>query len=490
MTADLTAQGRELLLKRLAGGKNSESRSETPTRLRSSRIPLSAAQRRLWFIHELTQGGPAYNVPAAYRLRGALDVPALESAVALVVRRHEILRTTFRAENGEPYQVIGEPDVDVVVHDLSGADDPVAEAAGLATAAAGTRFRLADGPLLDVWLARLGAEDHVLGIVAHHILLDRESLEVLCAEISSAYRSFREGTEPKLPALAAQYADFAEWQCAQMGEAGFERHSDYWRETLRGVPPVLEVPADHPRPATPTHRAGEAEVRIPQGTAKALRALAVERKATLFMTCLAAFQGLLARYTAATSVTVGCPFNGRGRVAYEGVIGFFTNTLPIVAHVGGDPSGHALVDQAREAMLAAHAHQDFPFDRIVAEIDPPRDLGRNPLVQVWFDLASGQGAPAGGLGFPGVSTEFFGEGALRTRFDMELHLSEAPDGTVQGRLLYALDLFDGETAETFVEHYERFLAAFAAEPERRLSQVDFFSADQLHTLVERWGTGT
>ena len=451
------------------------------------------AQRRLWFIDRLTQGSLAYNVPASCRLRGPLDGSALRRALAYVTRRHEILRTCFRAaEDGEPYQIVNRSAdrTETAVYDLSADLDPVDRARQLARQAADTRFDLEHGPLVRTWLARLGPEDHVLGIVVHHLLFDRDSLEIWASEVSAAYSAFRRGDEPCLPEPPAQYRDFARWQRDAADRPDFERQVAYWRERLRGVPAVLELPADHERPAKPTYRAGEVPVRMDVGSGQRLRDLAEQSRSSLFIVCLAAFQGLLGRYTASTDVVVGCPVNGRSQVRFEKLIGFFANSLPIHADLGEDPPFERVLGAVRETMLAAHENQDVPFDRIVQEVAPPRDLSRNPLIQVWFDLAAGSGSGPSKelLDLPGMTTAYFDEGRVRTRFDLEMHLSEGPDGELGGRLLYALDLFEPATADLFVAHYLGFLRAVAREPGQRLSQVPIFSADDLDTILTAWGS--
>ncbi|MFD4607409.1 condensation domain-containing protein [Streptomyces sp. NPDC058440] len=493
VTGDLSDAARALMERRLAG--LAAPAQEAPA-LRPERPPLAPGQRRLWFIHQLSRDSLAYNVPTAYRLRGRLDAEALDRAVRHVVRRHEVLRTCYPAdEDGEPFQRVLEADTAdgrtlVVRHDLGSVPDPVAEALRLAGEEADHRFSLdSEGPLR-VWLARLGQDDHVLGIVVHHIAFDRESLAILATEISAAYRAETAAEKPGLPPIEVQYADFAAWQRGLTDTAEYDRALGFWRDTLRSLAHVLELPADHERPKEPTYEAGEAAIRIEAETADRLRALSAERGASLFMTCLAAFQGLLSRYTGVPDLAVGCPVNGRVKVAYEGLIGFFANSLPIGVRLGDDPPFRSMVDRAREALLSAHAHQSVPFDRIVRELSPLRDISRNPLVQVWFDLdAGGTGTATDLLDLPGVSAEYFAEGRVRTRFDAEMHLGDRADGTITGRLLYARDLFEVATAESFCEHYTNFLTAVAADPELRLSRVPIFSARQLSTLLDDWSAG-
>ncbi len=510
---NLSDAGRELLRRRLAAraatarataGATGPAASAQPA---TGPVPLAPAQHRLWFIDRLGAGNLAYNVSAAYRLDGPLDTAALERALALVVERHEILRSrvTTTAE-GEPLlrTAFSAADIPPAVHDLTNtqdaedaedAVDPEAAAARLAERYADTAFDLAAGPLLKPWLARLGEHRHILGLTVHHILFDRDSLDIFSRELSTAYAAFAgetgtpEGPESAspLPPLPAQYADFAREQAAAADAPDLARRTAAWRERLRGVPPVLELPGDHERPARPSYRAGEAPVHLPADAAEKLRALSRERGTTPFVVFLAAFQGLLGRLTAEESLVVGCPFNGRTRVAHEGLIGFFVNSLPVVGDLTGDPAFTRLVDRTREATLAAYDDQDVPFDRIVKAVDPPRDLSRNPLVQVWFDLADGgPGGTAPPLELTGVETAYFGEGRARTRFDAELHLGTGADGAVTGRLLYARDLFEQGTAESFCSYYTHFLHAVADDPEQRLSRVPILSGDQLTELLDGW----
>ncbi|MFI7241468.1 condensation domain-containing protein [Streptomyces qinglanensis] len=492
----LSAAGKELLSRRLTPRAAAGSSGTGPDTARPAPAepggpaPLAPAQHRLWFIDRLTRGSVAYNVSAAYRLTGPLDTAALTEALAYVVQRHEVLRSQVTVtEQGDPRlrAAFTAADIPPAVHDVTASPDPVAEAHRLTEHYADTRFELERGPLLRLWLAELGERDHVLGLVVHHILFDRDSLDIFSRELSAAYRAAAGGAAPDLVPLAAQYADFAREQARATGGPGLDGRAEVWKARLGGVPPVLELPADHERPGRPSYRAGQVPVHVPPEVAGRLRELGQEHGATAFVVFLAAFQGLLGRLAAQEALLVGCPFNGRSRVAEEGLIGFFVNSLPIVGELRGDPCFTTLLDRTREHVLAAHDDQHVPFDRIVGAVDPPRDLSRNPLVQVWFDLADGgPGGTAPPLSLPGVRSSYFGEGRPRTRFDAELHLGTAPDGAVTGRLLYARDLFGHQTAESFAGYYTHFLAEVARRPAARLSQVPVMSADQVHTLLEDW----
>ncbi|WP_405165488.1 condensation domain-containing protein [Nocardia sp. NBC_01499] len=463
-----------------------------PDRKESDGIPLSLVQRRLWFISQMAPDTLAYNVDAAYRIRGELDHRALGTAIQDMVGRHEALRTRFQVVDGEPFQVVSQRvDEVLALHDLSGEHDPIGSAVAMAVANADTPFSVTDGPLFRAWSARLGERDHVFGIGAHHLIFDRESLDVLVDELSMAYAARVTDRAPSLGEPSAQYSDFALWQVRQSEVDGFAEHRHYWRERLRSAPILCTLPTDRQRPAQPSYRAGAVEVSIPAETVAGLRQLARERNTTAFTVALAGFQGLLAKYSGAEEpIVVGCGFNGRRRVEFEGVLGFFANSLPILADLSANPPFTAMVDAARAAMLEAHEHQDLPFDEIVAEVAPPRDLSHNPVFQVWFDLTESAGGPDAGLRLPGCAVEPFPTGCVRTRFDLELHLVETAAGTLSGRLLYATDLFDAATAREFVGHYRQLLTAVAADPSLRLARIPILDPAELSLILDTWGTAS
>jgi hypothetical protein len=494
-TRVLSAEGERLLALRLSGATATRSAPPAPRPAASTggRAPLSLDQQRLWFIDQATPGLLAYNVNAAYRLRGHLDTGALRAALRFVVNRHEVLRARFIVHDQEPFQVTTDVPAELLtVADLSQADDPLAAAAEYGRSRVNTPFQLDSGPLFRAWLARIGPDDHVLGIVVHHTVFDRESLEVWAAEVSTAYAALRSGRRPALAPLAAQYADYAAWQRRQAAGADLRRQFGYWRHALRGVPVVIDLPTDRPRPARPTYRAGVVPVALAADRTRGLHALAARYRTTLLTVTLAAFQGLLLRYCPlAPAVVTGGPVNGRGRVEFEGLIGFFTRSLPVVGTraAGGDPDPAftALVEQARDAFLAAHAHQDLPLEQIVRLVAPPRDLACNPLFQVWFDLVVRGPAASAGLALPGLAVTEFDTDLARTRFDLELHLEQEQSGALGGRLLYAADLFDEATAAALARHYEHFLAAVAQRPGTALSAVPLTGDQERDTIVHEWG---
>nr|WP_083466054.1 condensation domain-containing protein [Kibdelosporangium sp. MJ126-NF4]CEL12857.1 Non-ribosomal peptide synthetase [Kibdelosporangium sp. MJ126-NF4]CTQ98543.1 Non-ribosomal peptide synthetase [Kibdelosporangium sp. MJ126-NF4] len=474
-SSELSAEARRLLEQRLSGRSTSAVAAGS-----HDSAPLSSDQRRLWFLTELRADRLEYNVDAAWRLRGPLRPDALEEALRAVVRRHDVLRITVSGADAEPRQVVGPmPRTVLARHDLAGEADPVAAAFALAQDVGNQPFDLTEGPLLRAWLARLGPDDHVFGVTVHHMVFDRDSLAILLADIAAAYAHNGE-----LDPLPAQYTDFAAWQRqrAQAPERAADR--DYWRERLADVPVVLELPTDRPRPPQPSGHAGEVAITIPPAKADAVRALAAAHRTTPFIPALAAFQGVLSRYAPGVpAVAVGCPFNARTRVEFEGLIGFFARSLPVVADIDGDPTFARLVDMARDTMLTAHRHQELPLDEIVALTGTPRDLGHNPVFQVWFDLAdTGDTVP-----WPdGVSIAPLPTGQARTRFDVEMHLVDNASAGITGRLLYATDLFDHETAVEFARHYETFLAAAVTEPSTRLSRIPLLAPGEAATIIGEW----
>ncbi|MET0398243.1 MAG: non-ribosomal peptide synthase/polyketide synthase, partial [Longimicrobiaceae bacterium] len=445
-------------------------------------LPLSFAQQRLWFIHQLEPESPAYNIPAALRLRGRLDVPALERSLAELVRRHEALRTVFEARGGEPAQVV----LDAVPAEIRVADLralPAAEreeaAARLAQEEALRPFDLAAGPLLRSSLLRLDDEEWALLFNLHHVVSDGWSMGVLVREVSALYAAYAEGREPALPELPVQYADYAAWQRAWLTGEALERRLAWWRGQLAGAPPLLELPTDRPRPTTQDGRGASAAFRLSAGTTRALRALSREAGATPFMVLLAGWQALLGRWSGQDDVSVGTPVAGRTRLELEGLIGFFVNTLVLRADLSGGPSFRALLGRVREAALGAYAHQDVPFERLVEELQPERSLRHTPLFQVMFALHE---AADGGLRLGAVEMAPFAGGAEVAKFDLDLEMMEE-GGAFAGALSFRAELWDAATAERMLAHLGRLLDAVAADPGLRPGEVELLAPAERAQLL-------
>ncbi|WP_158553987.1 non-ribosomal peptide synthetase [Micromonospora deserti] len=448
----------------------------------SDEAALSFAQQRLWFLHQLVPGNPFYNLAFAYRLHGPLDAAALEHALSEIVARHEALRTRFASDGNTQWQVIDPPSrVKLMVEDVRRADDPVAQAHQLAAEEARAPFSLERGPLLRNRLVWLADDDHVLLVTMHHIVADGWSMGVFKSDLAALYRAFAAGEPSPLPPLEIQYADFAEWQRSVMAGDVLAEQLDYWRERLRGMPAALELPADRARPPMPSYTAGAVSFEIPADVEQRLRAIGADRKATLFMVLLAAFDALLAAYTGGTDIVVGTPNAGRDRAELEGLIGFFVNIVVLRVNCSGDPTFGELLDRVREATLGGFDHKDLPFERLVEELHPSRDPSRNPLAQIGFQLLQTQHTGQS-LDLEGVEAAPFEGHGDAVHSDVELYCFETSQG-LSGRLVYAVDLFDEATMRRIARHFVHILGQVHADP--RLSQLSLLIDDEAQrTLVE------
>ncbi|HKV08246.1 MAG TPA: non-ribosomal peptide synthase/polyketide synthase, partial [Thermoanaerobaculia bacterium] len=452
---------------------------------REAELPLSFAQQRLWFLEQLQPGNAAYNLPAILRLGGALSVPALEAALSEIVRRHEVLRTVFTVVQGEARQVVGEPSLrPLPVVDLSGLPEPAREAEAFRRMEEEVRspFDLRQGPVLRETLLRLAAEDHRLLLIFHHIAADGWSIGVLLEELGALYDCARSGRPSPLPELPLQYADFALWQRRWLAGGALEAQLAFWREALRGCPLALDLPADRPRPAVRSQRGAAESAALPAGLSLRLEALSHEGRATLFMTLLAAFGALLARYTGEPDLLVGSPVAGRTRGEIEPLIGFFVNTLALRIGFAAETTFSELLGRTRETALAAYAHQDLPFERLVEELAPERDLSRTPIVQVSFSLAPSaiRNELAPGLSLANETVDLG-----TAKFDLTLAFEAGPEG-LQGGAEYAADLFDAATVQRMLGHFATLLEGVAADPTARVSELPLLSLPEREQLLVDW----
>ncbi|MFL6236787.1 MAG: amino acid adenylation domain-containing protein, partial [Thermoanaerobaculia bacterium] len=451
---------------------------------RGGDLPLSFAQERLWFLDQLQPGSPVYNLPAAVRLRGRLDVEALRSGLQEVIDRHESLRTTFAVRNGRAVQVIApELKLRMPVVDLRGLPDsgPLVEA--LAAGERSRSFDLAMGPLLRATLLKLGDEDHAVLLTLHHVITDGWSMGVLVQEIAELYRAFVTGAAPSLPELPIQYADFAVWQRGWMSGEVLEAHLGYWRQQLAGLPTLLELPTDRPRPAVQTYRGGRHWMPLPPSLSQGLRDLCRTEGATPFMGLLAAFQSLLHLYSRQDDLAVGSPVAGRSRLETEPLIGFFVNNLVLRGDLAGNPGFRHLLVQAREVTLGAYAHQDLPFEKLVEELGGERDLSHAPLFQVALVL---QNTPRQTLELPGVTLSRAAAEGGTSKFDLTLNALETEDGL---GLMWAFnrDLFDASTVSRMAGHFEALLSGFVADPDRGVEDCGILGAEERRQLLA-WST--
>jgi hypothetical protein len=344
---------------------------------RESDPPLSFAQQRLWFLDQLEPGNPLYNVPCAVRIAGALNVSALERSLNEIIRRHEILRTRFTTSAGQPVQVIAPAlTIPLPITDLAklAAAEREAKAEQLAAEEARRTFNLGAGPLLRANLLRLSAEQHVLLLTIHHIASDETSRDIIVRELIALYEAYAAGKSSPLAELKIQYADYASWQRGWLQNGSLEKELAHWRARLAGAPAMLELPADHPRPAAQTFRGANETLDLDSDVASALKALSQREGTTLFMTLLAAFKALLSRYTGQEDIVVGSPFTNRQRAEVEGLIGFFVNTVPLRTDVSGDLTFHQLLQRVKATALEAYDHRELPFEKLVEELRPERNL--------------------------------------------------------------------------------------------------------------------
>jgi amino acid adenylation domain-containing protein/thioester reductase-like protein len=485
--SNLSDAKRELLAKLARGQAAPASASAIPRRPAGAPAPLSFAQQRIWFIDQLEPGSPAYNIAAALLLSGPLDREALQRSFGEIVRRHEVLRTTFAMAGGEPVQVIHpRMRMGLSITDLSGlpADERDAALREIALDEARQPFDLGRGPVLRTALVRLAREEHALLLTVSHIAADGWSMGLLIRELAALYEAFCEGRPSPLPELPIQYADFALWQRRHLAGKTLEAQLDYWRSQLAGAPPLLELPTDRPRPAVQSFRGGSLPLEIPPAALGALKAVAQKEGATLFMALLAGFAGLLSRYSGQDDILVGSPVANRGRAEAENLLGFFANTLVLRADLSGEPTFRELLGRVRAMARGAYAHQDVPFERLVEELQPERHLSYSPLFQVMLVLQNGPMPP---LALHGLTLSALDLDTGTAKFDLLLNVWEEGGG-LAGRLEYATDLFDQDRAERMVEHLATLLAAAAAAPDCPVSALPLLSERERRTVVSEWNS--
>ena len=445
-------------------------------------LPLSFAQQRLWFLDQLAPESAAYNVADAYRVRGRLDVGALSAALSDLVVRHEGLRTSFVMVGDRPAQLVGQPwRVEVEVESAPSGMDAVRWAVGVAEAEAVMPFDLTAGALFRARVLRVGADDHVVLLTMHHIVSDGWSMGVFVRELSERYGAHVAGVAGPMDVLEVQYADFAVWQRERLSGRVLEDHLAYWREVLAGAV-ATEVVGDRSRPAVQGFRGSMVRFAVAPEVAGRVRGVCRRFGVTPFMVFLAAFDVLLSRWTGSADVVVGAPVANRSRVEVEAVVGFFVNSLVLRTDLSGDPSFGQVLERVRDASLGAFAHEDLPFDRLVEEVAPQRDLSRNPLFQILFQMPT---AP-GGMDAPTIGrarVEDLDLPRTRSVVDLVLEVSERDLGWV-GFFGFDSDLFDAETIERMAGHFGVILDAVTASPHLRLSEVPLLTADEQRRLAQ------
>ena len=451
-------------------------------RQRPERVPMSSAQRRLWFLDQLETSSVEYVVVCGFRVRGDLDRTALAAAFRGLVARHEVLRTAFVAgPDGEALQVVGEPwPIEVHAITVPGEDGVRA----LVAAESARPFDLASGRLLRVTLAERGDGESALVIAMHHVVTDGWSMQVLGRELRAFYAAAVAGVPSVLPALPVQYADFALWQAESLAGPALDQQLVYWRDQLAGLRPV-ELPTDRPRPPQRSAAGDVVRFRVEADLVGPLRELATEHGGSLFMVGLAAFLVVLSRWSGQDDVSAGTPIAARNQVEIEELIGFFVNTLVMRADLSDNPTFAELLDRVKRTALDAYAHQDLPFERLVAELAPDRQLGRNPLFQTVFAFQNAVGAD---WGLPGLSVTPIPIDTVTSKFDLALFMSER-DGGLDGEVVFATELFDADTVERFAGHVVVALRGMVADIRQRVGEVDLLTPVE-HDQVLGWSTGT
>jgi len=461
-------------------------------------FPASFAQQRLWFLDQLVPGASLYNVPVLFRLQGKLNLPALEQSFNEIVRRHEVLRTTFDPVEGQLVQVIA-PKLKLSLPLVNLQELPASaretEALRIVWQEIQQPFNLSEGPLLRLLLLQLDETQYILLIGLHHIVFDEWSTGVLIQELGALYTAYSEGKPATLPELSIQYADFAYWQREWLQGEVLERQLSYWQRQLKDIS-VLQLPCDRPRPPIQSYQGAIQLFELPQSLLEGLEGLSQQEGVSLFMTLLAAFQTLLYRYTGQLDITVGSPIANRNRSELEYLIGFFVNTLVFRADLSGHPTFRELLGRVREATLGAYAHQDLPFEKLVEELQPDRNLSHNPLFQVVFAL---QNTPMAQLELPGLTLSSLNFETKTTRFDLELYLWKYSENFrslwgkgwqqaegLRGVVVYNTDLFEPATIARLRQHFQTLLEGIVANSNARVADLPVLTALERQQVLIEW----
>ena len=463
----------------LSSGK-SEATPELHAANRDQALPLSYAQQRLWFLDELEPGTPVYNMPFALKVHGKLNTEALQNALNDLVEQHESLRTVFLATDDEPVQkILSNVTATLNICDLSGQDETaiLQHTRKLAK----ENFNLAKGPLLHLHLLQTGTDEYLLLLVIHHIISDLWSMNIFFRDLGKLYERHTSDVAPTPEELSIQYADYAVWQRKLLSGTRLETHVDYWLRQLGDAPSVLPLACDHPRPPEPGYRGKWQAINLPASLGKSLQQFAQQSGSTMFMLTFAVFSVLLNKYADEDDIVVGTPISGRQHTNLEDLIGFFLNTLALRVDASGDPSFTELLKRVKQTALNAYAHQELPFEKLVEELQPERDMSHTPVFQhmfIWQESSNTN------LTLPGLTTE---PAVLishdTAKFDLTLAVSNTPKGIETG-FEYNTDLFDASTIERMLGHYETLLAAVVSNPAAKLSELALLDAPERKVVVE------
>ena len=479
------AARRQLGEKLKSQGMSIESLPIPPRPDNASALAASYAQRRLWTLWQLDRESAAYNQAGVLHLQGELDEAALQAALHSLVARHEILRTRFAEVDGELSQVIQAPVAQAwPVLDLRAMADPDAALATALQDAAGQAFDLYQGPLLQFTLVRLGEQRHALLLALHHIVSDGWSMQILLGELAQGYAAYLQGQAPQLADLPVQYADYALWQRNWLEAGEGERQLAYWRQTLGERPPILELPADHARPAQMSFRGASLGFELEPALSARLKALAAASGCSVFMLLLAAFKVLLHRYTAQQELLVGVPVANRQRQEVQGLIGFFVNTQVLRSELQPRLAFRSVLDAVRQTVIAAQDCQDLPFEELVDALGVERSLSRNPLFQVMFNHEQRSTAELSGM--PGVQARLQVATPQMAKFDLSLDTEEDANGVLSGAFTYATDLFDAARIERMRGHFLRLLHDCAERPDAAIGDLTLLDADERQQVLDGW----
>ena len=472
------------LLSSVINGSNKQ--VSIPKAERIANLPLSFAQQRLWFLDALEPGTPLYNMPFASRIEGAPDIEILELALQQMLSRHESLRTRFEAVNGQPVQRI-DTTAELKLEQVDAGGDSESELQERLTGIAQTSFDLSTTPLLRTVLIKTGNAAHTLMLVFHHVIADLWSVDVFLRELSEIYTALSEQRKPQLPELEVQYADYAAWQRDWLSGDKLQQYLDFWTHNLAGAPEVLNLPTDYPRPSEPSYNGNWIERQLPADLSSKLKTLARDNNSTTFMLFLAAFNILLSRYSGEQDVVIGTPVAGRDRRELENLIGFFLNTLVVRTEIKPDESFTALLARTRKDNLQLREYQELPFERLVEELQPERDMSVSPVFQVMFIW---QEKTERNISLPGLTidgAELVGHGTAK--FDLSLSVSDQTNSIAVG-IEYATDLFNSSTIERMLKHFETLLREITDNPQQSIKNIRLLDSSERSQQLEQYSGTT
>ncbi|PLZ94152.1 non-ribosomal peptide synthetase, partial [Fischerella thermalis] len=450
---------------------------------------LSLVQERLWLLYQLQPDIPLFNDSILIHVTGKLDSIALEKSFNEIIKRHEILRTTFKIVDTQPIQIIAPTiTLKLLILDLQELSKPEQEelVKQIITEQSSKTFDLTQELLLRCKLIRLKQQEHIILLTMHHIICDGLSRQIFYRELGTLYQAFCDGTAPALPELPIQYADFALWQRQSLDDETYKSQLVYWQQKLENLPPVFALPTDNPRPTVQSLRGARQTLILPQSLTEALKSLSQKEGVTLFMVLLAAFKTLLYRYTGQTDLVVGTPIANRNQIETENLLGCFINTLVLRTNLSNNPSFRELLARVRETTLAAYAHQDLPFEQLVKELQPERTLSHNPLFQTMFVF---QDSPLQALELPGLKLTPSIVDSGFAEFDLTLFLEDTKLG-LMGALEYSTDLFRADTINRMIGHWQTLLAGIVSHPDENISKLPLLTKFEENQLLVDWNQTT